>query len=205
MIEELIKYKNIFRNIEYKNSNNDTLITFFCYNKKISELVNIFGEQLSNIKKINNPIKKNKLYNSYNCLIKKVSEDLSEDFNISSIFFVDDSSLIEIKLTSENIKTAIEYKFPQYFLKTENYFLIDYIIDLFFNFNFIYTFQLNNASLNITKINKNKEKEIKTLKIIKENNIVDEIELVKKENNYKETIILYGTSPLLHKLTIINN
>ena len=204
MLEELIKYKNIFRNIEDKNSNNDTLITFFCYNKKISELINIFEEQLSNIKKINNPIKKNKLYNGYNSLITKVSEDLSEDFNISSIFFVDDS-LIEIKLTAENIKTAIEYRFPQYFLKIENYFLIDYIIDLFFNFNFIYTFQLNNALLNITKINKNKEKEIKNLKIIKENNIVDEIDLVRKENNYKEIIILYGTSPLLNKLTIANN
>ena len=204
--EELIKYKNIFRNIEDKNSNNDTLITFFCYNKKISELVNIFEEQLSNIKKINNPIKKNKLYNGYNSLITKVSEDLSEDFNISSIFFVDDSSsLIEIKLTTENIKIAIEYKFPKYFLKIENYFFIDYIIDLFFNFNFIYTFQINNTSLTITKINKNKEKEIKTLKIIKENNIVDEIDLVRKENNYKEIIILYGTSPLLNKLTIVNN
>jgi hypothetical protein len=204
MLEELIKYKNIFKNTEDSSSNNDTLITFFCYNKKISELVNIFEEQLSNIKKINNPIKKNKLYNGYNSLITKVSEDLSEDFNISSIFFVGEF-LIEIKLTQENVKTAIEYKFPQYFLKTENYFLIDYIIDLFFNFNFIYTFQLNNASLNITKINKNKEKEIKNLKIIKENNIIEEIDLIRKENNYKENIILYGTSPLLNKLTIINN
>jgi len=204
MLEELIKYKNIFKNTEDSSSNNDTLITFFCYNKKISELVNIFEEQLSNIKKINNPIKKNKLYNGYNSLITKVSEDLSEDFNISSIFFVGEF-LIEIKLTQENVKTAIEYKFPQYFLKTENYFLIDYIIDLFFNFNFIYTFQLNNASLNITKINKNKEKEIKNLKIIKENNIIEEIDLIREENNYKENIILYGTSPLLNKLTIINN
>ena len=38
MLEELIKYKNIFKNIEDKNYNNDTLITFFCYNKKLLQL-----------------------------------------------------------------------------------------------------------------------------------------------------------------------
>jgi hypothetical protein len=76
---------------------------------------------------------------------------------------------------------------------------------LFYNFTFIYVIKLNNVLLTITKINENKEKDLKNIKIIKENNITDEIEEIRRENNYKETIILYGTSPLLNKLSNINN
>ena len=199
MIEELIKYKNILN-----NNNDDTLITFFCYNQKVSNLIKLFEEQLSSAKKITNPIKKNKLCNRFYNLIKKISEDLSDDFIISSIFLVNDS-VNEIKLKDENIKTAIEYKFPQCFLRTDNYFLIDYLIDLFYNFTFIYVLKLNSTSLTIIKINENKEKDLKNIKIIKENNVIDEIEELRRENNYKEIIILYGISPLLNKLSVINN
>ena len=201
MFNELIKYKNI-NNCSLNND--DTLITFFCYNKKVSELIKIFEEQLSSAKKINNPVKKNKLCNRFYNLIKKINEDLSDDFIISSIFLVNDS-INEIKLTEQNIKTAIEYKLPECFLRTNTYFFIDYIIDLFYNFTFIYVIKLNNTLLTIKQINKNKEKELKNIKIIKENNITDELDILRKENNYKEIIILYGTSPILNKLNNIKN
>ena len=55
-------YLNNYKNI---TDNNDALITFFCYNQKISVLIKLFEEQLSNAKKISNPIKKNKICNRF--------------------------------------------------------------------------------------------------------------------------------------------
>lgn len=193
---------NDFKNI---NDNNDALITFFCYNQKISTLIKLFEEQLSNAKKISNPIKKNKICNRFYSFIKKISEDLSEDFIVSSIFLIDDK-IIEFKLSDQNIKTAIEYKFSQFFLRTDNHFWTDYIFDLFCNFLFIYTIHLsNNNSLIISQINKNKEKNVKRLKITKENDLFEEIDGIRKEHNYKDNIILYGNSLLFNKIENFNN
>jgi hypothetical protein len=198
---------NHFENLNiYKNvtDNSDSLITFFCYNQKVSILLKLLEEQLSSAKKINNPIKKNKICNGFYFLIKKLEEDLSEDLIISSVFLINEK-VFELKLSEENIKTAIEYKFPQCFLRTDNYFWTDYIFDLFCNFTFIYILRLNNNSLTISKINKNKEKDIKKIKISKEDDVIEEFDKIRKENNYKDFIILNGNSQLLQKINSSSN
>ena len=87
------------------------------------------------------------------------------------------------------------------FIKVNTYFHIDYFIDYFTNFDFIYTIKLNKTDCHIIKMNKNKEKELESKKIINEQKIIDEIENIRKKYNYKDNIIVYGSSPILNKIS----
>jgi hypothetical protein len=52
-------------------------------------------------------------------------------------------------------------------------------------------------------MNKTKEKELECKKITHDQKIIDEIENVRKNHNYKDNIIIYGNSPYLNKISNI--
>jgi hypothetical protein len=128
-----------------------------------------------------------------------LNETYEEDSLINHIFLLHDK-IIDYKFNEKEINIAREYNFLNIFIKSDNLFLIDYFIDLFYNFNFIYTIKINKNDLNIVKINKNKDKMIENNKISNETKIIETIENIRKINNYKDLIIIYGKSPLLNKL-----
>ena len=177
----------------------ESLISIFIYNKKNSDVIKFMNDQLEKSKKINNPIKKNKINNRLFNFIKFLNDNFQEDSFINYIFLLHDK-IIEYKLNEKEINTALEYNFLNIFIKSDNLFLIEYFIDLFYNFEFIYTIKLNKNDLSIIKINKNKDKTIETSKINNEIKIIESIENIRKINNYKDLIIIYGQSVLLNKL-----
>ena len=65
-------------------------------------------DQLEKAKKINNPIKKNKINNRLFLFIKFLSDNYLEDFIINSIFLLNDK-IIEHKLNKDEINTAKTY------------------------------------------------------------------------------------------------
>lgn len=186
---------------EYKNieENTDTLISILIIEKKYNEIIKFIQDQLNKANKITNPIKKNKINNRFYSLLKFIEENYNEESIINDIFLIHDK-LIHYKLNENEIKITKIYNL-KIFLKCETFFYIDYFIDLFYNFNFIYSFKINKNDLCISKINKNKEKELENFKINNEQKIYEEIENIRK-NNYKDIIIIYGNSPLLTKIDI---
>jgi hypothetical protein len=57
--------------------------------------------------------------------------------------------------------------------------------------------------ISIGKSNKNKEKILDSSKTVSESKILEYIEIIRKNNEYKELIIIYGKSPILTKLNPI--
>jgi len=189
-INYLKNYKNIIDTTE-------TLLSLIIYNKKVSSIIKFLEEQLDKAKNISNLMKKHKINNRLFTLNKFIKEVYNEDDIINSIFFVHDK-IIEYKLNKQEISTALKYNFLNIYYKTDNIFYIDYFIDLFYNFEFIYAFKINKNELIIKELNKNKESDIIKTTISNESKISEEIDKIRKD--YKNIIIIFGNSIFLNKI-----
>ena len=169
----------------------ETLYSIYIYNKKVKEVVNYFEDELEKAKKINNPIKKNKINNRLFNFIKYLNDNYEEELLLNSIFLVHDK-IIPYQLKKVEIEIAEHYNFPKIFVKCDTKFLIDYFIDLFYNLTFIYAIKINKNEYSIIKLNSNKIKIIEHGKINNEQKIVELIENIRNTQNYKDFIIIIG-------------
>jgi hypothetical protein len=183
----------LYTNIQEKL---ETLITIYVYDIKIDEFLKKIQDQHLSALKINNPVKKHKLNNRYYDFLKYIEINYKEDDFINSIFLIDDK-IFEYKLLTSDIKNAKEYNINKFYLNTDIIFNINYLIDLFNNFDFIYTIKLHRNEFEIIKINKNKEKKIIDNKISSESHIIENIEKIRIDYNYKDLLIIYGISNYL--------
>jgi len=195
--------------LEYKKEieNSETLLSIYIYNKKISEVINYFEEQLNKAKNISNPLKKHKINNrlySFIGFIKNYNElnNDSDNIIINKIFLVNDS-IKEYNLTYDEIKIAESFRLINIFYKCDFTFYIDYFIDLFYNLELFYYIKINKGDLSIYNYNKNKEKEILNCKINNETKIIEEIENIRKKS--KDIIIIHGNSIFINKVKNIEN
>jgi len=185
---------------EYKNieETTETLLSFIIYNKRCTDIEKYLEDQLDKAKNISNPIKKHKINNRLFALNKYIQEtNNNDDLMINSIFLVHEK-VIEYKLNKDEILTANKYNILNIFQKTDTIFYIDYFIDLFYNFEFIYGFRLNKNELIIKELNKNKEFDLLKISISNETKIIDEIEKIRK--TYKDILFIYGNSPFINKI-----
>jgi hypothetical protein len=183
----------LYSNIQEKL---ETLITIYVYDIKRDDFLKKIQDQHLSALKINNPVKKYKLNNRYYDFLKYIEINYNEDDFINSIFLIDDK-IFEYKLLNNDIKNAKEYNFIKFYLNNDIIFNINYLIDLFNNFDFIYTIKLHRNEFEIIKINKNKEKKIFDIKISSDVQIIENIEKIRKDYNYKDLIIIYGISNYL--------
>ena len=182
-----------------------SLITLVIYNKKCSEVIKYLEGHLSSAQKITNPFKKMKINDKYYGLIQNLKELYEEETIINKIYLLHDK-IFQYNLHDSEIKTAITYNFPKIIHYCETTFYVDYVIDLFYNFDFIYNIRCNKSDYQIIALNKNKEKILKTeTGGLHEQKIIEGIEFIRKEENYKELIIISGNSILLDKLPIQKN
>ena len=169
----------------------ETLYSIYIYNKKVKEVVNYFEDELDKAKKINNPIKKNKINNRLFNFIKYLNDNYEEELLLNSIFLIDDK-IIPYQLKKVEIEIAEHYNFPKIFVKCDTKFLIDYFIDLFYNLTFIYAIKINSNEYSIIKLNSNKMKIIEHGKVNNEQKIVELIDNIRNTQNYKDFIIIIG-------------
>ena len=183
-MNKLKEYISIEDNIE-------TLYSIYIYNKKVKEVINYFEDELEKAKKINNPIKKNKINNRLFNFIKYLNDNYEEESLLNAIFLIHDK-IILYELNKVEIEIAESYNFPKIFVKYDTKFLINYFIDLFYNLTFIYAIKINSNKYSTIKLNSNKMKIIEHGKVNNEQKIVELIENIRKNENYKDFIIVIG-------------
>jgi hypothetical protein len=189
-----------YRNIE---ESTETLFSILIYDKKVCDVIKHFEDQMNKAKNITNPIKKHKINNRLFNFIKYLNEQYNDENIIINNIFLIHEKIIKYDLTSNEISIAKTYNMFNIFLKVNTTFCIDYFIDYFYNFNFIYTIKINKTDMSIIKMNKNKEKELECKKITNEQKLLDEIENIRKNHNFKDNIIIYGNSPYINKINNI--
>jgi hypothetical protein len=193
---------NILKQYSSLEDNNESLYTIIIHNKIQKEAVVYFEAQLEKAKKINDPIKKTKINNQLFQFIKYMKDNYEEEETIHSIFLLH-KKIVNYPLTQANIETAVTYDVPKIFMKNDNFLDIDYLLDLFENFTFFYSLKINKNELSVYEFNKNKHCILETVKITTEEKIVDMIQKIKTEKQYKESIVLFGQSPFIDKLPIL--
>ena len=169
----------------------ETLYSIYIYNKKVKEVVNYFEDELEKAKKINNIIKKNKINNRLFNFIKYLNDNYEEESLLNVIFLIHDK-IILYELKKVEIEIAEHYNFPKIFVKCDTKFLIDYFIDLFYNLTFIYGIKINSNEYSTIKLNSNKMKIIQHGKVNNEQKIIELIDNIRKNENYKDFIIIIG-------------
>ena len=82
---------------------------------------------------------------------------LSQIFVVTSLFFVwkFSNEIFEYKFNNENIKTIEEYKLKNLYVKKDTIFDVDYILDVFTNFDFNYICHVQKNNLKFKKTNTN--------------------------------------------------
>jgi hypothetical protein len=189
-MDELKKFINVRNTL-------DVLYTILIYNKSVSSILNDIEEQRFKAKNISNPVKKQKIIER----LFLFENYLNNNYNpgeaiINSIFLIDDK-IYRYDLTNEMLNIAKEYNMRNYFTKIDTFFHVEYLIDFFTNFYFIYHLKVNKNEAILTKMNKNKEKEIYNSKSITESGFNDLCNRIRSEYNYKENIFVTGNSPAL--------
>lgn len=187
---------DILNNYKQIEENSDTLFNIYIYDKKVSEIIEFVQGQINKAQKITNPLKKNKINNRLYILLKYINDLYNENSIINSIFLICDK-IIEYKLNNNEIKTAKEYNFVNIFLKTDAIFYVEYFIDLFHNFDFIYSIKINKNDVQIGKLNKNKEKELEKIKVNNESQLTEAIDKIRNIYNYSNYIVIHGNSNLI--------
>jgi hypothetical protein len=201
-MDELKKFINIRNTL-------DVLYTILIYNKSVSSILNDIEEQRIKAKNISNPVKKHKIMERLFLFENYLNNNYNPDRNtnnefINSIFLIDET-VYRYDLTTEMLNIAKEYNMRNYFTKIDTFFHIEYLIDFFTNFYFIYHLKVNKNEATLTKMNKNKEKEIYNSKSITESGFNDLCNRIRSEYNYKENIFVSGNSPALFgKISNIN-
>lgn len=185
---------------EYINfkENHNTLLTIYIYNKQPLEIIPILEREMDKAKCIQNLSIKNKLCNRYFNIIKKIKEINSEVY-INSIYLVG-NEIFEYKLKQNEIDVIKEYKLKNIYYINDYQFNISYLKKLFYDFDFIYTINVNKNNCTFIKLNDTKTKELNNYKINNDSELLEKINILQESFNYKNLIIIYGNSSILNKI-----
>ncbi len=199
---------NSFKKNECKFESNQT---FIIWNTKVDICVDEIKSLQESAKKIGNTIKRHKIFEGLNKIFNNLEErkNINEEEIINSIFLVNEDLLDEYRLKNDEIEIMREYDIRKFQNYSEILFRIDYIFDLFKNFNFIICLQLNKQDGTLYKLNESKSKILKEYKINSENELINQIKNIQKEFQrdliINDKIIIYGQSQLFSKKLMEQN
>jgi hypothetical protein len=175
-----------FLTLTCENDQHESILSIMFYKKSFIWVIETLNDLLQKVKNIDNSIKRNKLSNHYFALKKYIEDSYDENSIFSSLFFVN-SKVYEYVLTKDESKVIEEYKIRDYLLYCDSIFKTQYFQDLFYNFDFNYSFIVNKNECVIKKWNQNKDKIVESGKYDKEL-----YEKIRKVYNYKNMIYIYG-------------
>lgn len=134
---------NIDNNLKYKRESQDSAFTILMWEISRDELISELKHKLSLISNIKNSFKRVKLNDRlYEYLVQIEKSSIN---NYSQIVLIG-SQIHIIKLSKSDIKTLQEYQIPKITIVNEEYFQIDWLLDLFDNFKF-YDIIINNSNI----------------------------------------------------------
>lgn len=181
-LEDLRKFKKY-------EENRETLITIYFHNMSKEDTLNKITNELNKISTIQNLSVKKKINDRlYNLRIR--IEKLNETTIVSSLFLVNDK-IYEYVFTQKDNETFKEYNLQKNYIKKNSFFDINYIIDLFTNFEFNYCCQITSNHIKFKKINMNKYKTLLEYKFSNEKNMIENINMFILDHKI-DILLVYG-------------
>lgn len=174
----------------------NSLFTIIICNKNNEFVVEKIEQQINKVKGMSNGFKKKYILNRLHNFIEYLEN--YEKPKICSIILIG-KDVDEIKLTKKQVKTINEYNIPQYIFLYGNTYDINYVNDLFTNFDFYNVIEIQQKKITHTLLNKTKIKKIS-------NFTFKTIDLFNKYiNNVDDRCLIHGTSSILKKIKYIKH
>ena len=168
-----------------------SLITAIIYNESQEEVIKYINKRLELVQNVKDSYKRklaNDLVYNFKCHVEN-----EQNSQINKIYLVSCDEINEFELTKKQINILKEYNKPKFFYKTSDKFMIDYIVDLFTDFNFFKVLELNKKNVVEYDINPTKRK------LVKKQNVNNQSELLEIINSNIK--LVHGTSTFLKNIT----
>jgi hypothetical protein len=167
--------------------NRNTLITLYFYETTKENAISFIQKELNKCSTIQNTSIKNKLNNRLYELKLKI-EKMNDDILLSMIYLLHDE-IIEHKFNENEKQVFIDFKLKPINIWNDEIFQIDYLIDLFYDFNFYYSCVVQKNQFIIKKINSTKNKVLNQIKFSNEKTLIENINQVINEQKITELYI----------------
>ena len=168
-----------------------SLITAIIYNESQEDVLKFINKQLELVQNVKDGYKRklaNDLVYNFKCYVENESNR-----QINKIYLVSCDEINDFELTKKQINILKEYNKPTTYYKTSDKFMIDYIVDLFTDFNFFKVLELNKKSVVEYDINPTKRK------LVNKQNVNNQAELLEIINSNIK--LVHGTSTFLKNIT----
>lgn len=173
----------------------ETLFTIIIYDKDNKFFVADIEQKLKNIQKMKDNFRKqtinDRLYN-LKCFLENKNK---ENDKINSVILCGEE-IEMINLDKSQIKVLKEYNIINYNFIYDDHFHINFVNDLFYNFNFYYSIHIG-KNITYYKINSSKKKKIQEDKFNLKD-CISKIEYFLDKN--KEKVIIHGNSQINKKI-----
>ena len=133
----------IDKNLIWKRESNDGAFTILMYDTSKDELINELKHKLALISNIKNAFKRIKLNDRLYEYLAQIEKSSTQLYN--QIVLIG-SEMIILELDKNDINMLKEYSINKFTISNGEYFKIDWLLDLFENFNF-YDIVINNSNI----------------------------------------------------------
>lgn len=148
---ELSKYQQI-------SVSNDFIVTCLVHHLEKSQFQEKLSAKISSLRKISDGIKRRKMLTKYQ-LLESYIDNLPDDQKLNSIFLIN-QTVEAINLSSKQKSTLIEYQISNCQFWEDHHFQIDYLIDMFTNFDLVDSLKISKNKVVHWRINQHKKKVI---------------------------------------------
>lgn len=156
---ELKEWLDQYKSIKTKQPH---LTTVIVYDKTVLEFLEELNKQIKNTFKMKNQFLSRLIKDKYMKLKKYIEDNtiiFKEDLRLSHVFLSGNLNTIPYyQLDKEHIKTLKEYQISTVIIKQNNYFELNYIDDLFHNYNFNHSIIIDTQHWKHIQLNKTKHK-----------------------------------------------
>ena len=161
MLFELNSYQNIC-------VSNDFLITCLVHHLDKNQFQQKLSEKIGSLRKISDGIKRRKIISKYQLLETYIKDNIDDDQRTNSIFLIN-QTVEAINLSSKQKSTLIEYQICECQFWEDHCFQIDYLIDMFTNFDLVDSLKVSKNKVVHWKINQYKKKMIQEVSFDRKN------------------------------------
>ncbi len=148
---------NFNSGLKFKRDNNESLFTILIYDTDKEKFMSDLKKRLEKIKDIKNSYKRQKLNDRIYKLLTQVE---TSDTNIYNNVILVSDDIEYFNLTGKEVTMLREYSIPTYTFEYGEYFNIEWLTDLFENFNFYDVVIINSGQISHFNGNLNKKKKI---------------------------------------------
>ena len=155
MSSDLTNFQNI-------HVSNDFLVTCLVHHLDKNQLQQKLSEKIASLRKVSDGIKRRKMLTKYQLLETYTKDNIPDNHKLYSIFLVN-QSVEAIDLSSKQKSTLSEYQIHECQFWEDHYFQIDYLIDLFTNFELVDSLKVSKNKVVHWKLNQHKKKMIQEI------------------------------------------